>query len=113
MVATPGYSPSGVAHTDVWRQALGGCMAGSARPSQVQTDLVVRATVARQLSLPPDDVTGDLDLRAGLGAAEEEFTALLAAMGEALDARFPDDFFDGVHTFGQLAAAVRVSLSPL
>ena len=38
---------------------------------------------------------------------------LLNVMGEALDVRFPDDFFDGVHTVGQLTAAVRVSLSPL
>ena len=38
---------------------------------------------------------------------------LLNAMGEALDVRFPDDFFDGVQTVAQLTAAVRVSLSPL
>jgi acyl carrier protein len=88
-------------------------MAGTGTPSQAQTDLVVRATVARQLSLPPDDVTGDLDLRGDLGVTDEQVALLLTAMGDALDVRFPDDFFDGVQTFSQLAAAVRVSLSPL
>ena len=86
-------------------------MAERGGTAEVQTDLVVRATIARQLSLPPDDVTADLDLRARL-ADDHELPELLTAMGEALDARFPDDFLDGVHTVAELTAAVRVSLSP-
>jgi hypothetical protein len=31
---------------------------------------------------------------------------------EALDVRFPDDFLDGVQTYGDLASAVRISLGP-
>ena len=33
-------------------------------------------------------------------------------LGEALDVRFPDDFLEGVHTYGDLTNAVRVSLGP-
>jgi acyl carrier protein len=31
---------------------------------------------------------------------------------EELDVRFPDDFLDGVVTYGDLTSAVRISLGP-
>ena len=80
--------------------------------SDPQLDLMVRTVVARQLRLPPDDLTGDLHLHHDLGVGEADGGALISAMGEALDVSFPDDFLDGVHTYGDLTTAVRVSLGP-
>jgi acyl carrier protein len=80
--------------------------------SDPQLDLTVRAVVAEQMHRPPDDLTGDLDLRADLGLDDACEAILLSAMGEALDAIFPDDFLDGVHTYADLTTAVRVSLGP-
>jgi acyl carrier protein len=80
--------------------------------SDPQLDVMVRAAVARQLRLPPDNLTGDLDLRNDLGVGQDEELALLSAMGEALDVSFPDDFLDGVHTYADLTTAVKVSLGP-
>ena len=77
--------------------------------SEPSVDLTVRAVVARQLQLPPDDVTADLDLNDAVGD-DDRATALLAAMGRALDVRFPDDFLDGLRTYGELSTAVRVSV---
>jgi hypothetical protein len=74
-------------------------------------DLMVRSVVARQLRLPPDDLTGELDLAVDLGVTEDQVRHdLISAMGEALDVSFPDDLLDGVHTYSDLASVVRVSL---
>ena len=73
-------------------------------------DLMVRAVVARQLRLPPDDLTGDLHLELDLGVTEDQGRELIFAMGEALDVSFPDDLLDGVHTYSDLTTVVRVSL---
>ncbi len=80
--------------------------------SDPQLDLMVRTVVARQLRLPPDDLTGELSLQHDLGVNEDRGYKLLSAMGEALDVSFPDDFLDGVHTYADLTTAVRVSLGP-
>jgi hypothetical protein len=80
--------------------------------SDPQLDLTVRAVVARQVRLPPDNLSGGLDLLHDLGLDEDGGPELLSAMGEALDAIFPDDFLEGVHTYADLTAAVRVSLGP-
>jgi len=80
--------------------------------SDPQLDLTVRAVVARQLRLPPDNLTGDLHLLRDLGLDEDCAQELLSAMGEALDAIFPDDFLEGVQTYADLTTAVRVSLGP-
>jgi acyl carrier protein len=76
--------------------------------SDPQVDLTVRAVVARQLRLPPDDLTEDLDLT----VTEQDERELICAMGEALDVSFPDDLLDGVHTYADLTSVVRVSLGP-
>jgi acyl carrier protein len=78
--------------------------------SDPHLDLMVRSVVARQLRLPPDDLTGELNLQHDLGMNEDGGHELLSAMGEALDVAFPDDLLDGVHTYADLTTAVRVSL---
>lgn len=78
--------------------------------SDPQLDLTVRAVVARQLRVPPDDLTGDLDLTSDLGITPENEQQLIWAMGEALDVTFPDDLLDGVQTYADLTAVIRVSL---
>ena len=77
-----------------------------------QMDGTVRAVVARQLRVPPDELTVDLDLVADLGLDEDSALALLVAVERALDVRFPDDFLDGLQTYGDLDRAVRISLGP-
>ncbi len=79
-------------------------------PPQVETTL--RNVVARELDVRPDDLTVDLDLVADLGLDHDTALALLSAVEEALDVRFPDDFLDGVQTYGDLTSAVRISLGP-
>jgi acyl carrier protein len=78
--------------------------------SDPQLDLMVRTVVARQLRLPPDDLSGELDLEADLGVTEAGGRQLICAMGQALDVSFPDDLLEGVHTYSDLTTAVRVSL---
>jgi acyl carrier protein len=80
--------------------------------SDPQLDLMVRSVVARQLRLPPDDLTPDLDLEVDLGVTEDRGRQLLFAMGEALDVTFPDDLLDGVTTYSELTTVVKVSLGP-
>jgi len=80
--------------------------------SDPKLDLMVRAVVARQLRLPPDDLTGELDLEIDLGMTEDRGRQLICAMGEALDVSFPDDLLDGVQTYSDLTTVVRVSLGP-
>ena len=80
-------------------------------PAQ-HTETTVRAVVARQLRVSPDDLTVDLDLTRDLGLDDDAALDVLAAMEEALDVRFPDDFLDGVVTYGDLTSAVRISLGP-
>ncbi len=74
----------------------------------VELDSTVRAVVARQLRVPADDLTNEQTLTLDLDEASRP--QLLTAMGEALDATFPDDFLDGVATIDDLTSAVRVSL---
>ena len=76
------------------------------------TETTVRAVVARQLRVSPDDLTRDLHLTQDLGLDDAAALDVLCAVEEALDVRFPDDFLDGVHTYGDLASAVRISLGP-
>ncbi len=72
-------------------------------------DGTVRSVVAAQLDVAPDRLTGDVPLD-DLGLDDDLALVLLCAVEDALDVRFPDDFFDGVHTYGQLTTAVRVAV---
>jgi acyl carrier protein len=80
-------------------------------PAQ-QTETAVRAVVARQLRVSPEELTVDLELTRDLGLDDAAALSMLCAVEEALDVRFPDDFLDGVVTYGDLTSAVRISLGP-
>ena len=71
------------------------------------TETTVRAVVARQLRVSPDDLTVDLDLARDLGLDDDAALSVLCAVEEELDVRFPDDFLDGVVTYGDLTSARR------
>jgi acyl carrier protein len=73
-------------------------------------DVTVRAVVARQLRVPPDDLGQDDDLAGDLGLDDDGALSVICAVEDALDVRFPDDFLDGVHTYGQFASAVRIAV---
>lgn len=73
-------------------------------------ETTVRTAVASHLQVVPDELTADLEL-AALGLDDDEAAfAVIAAMEQVLDVRFPDDFLDGVYTLGQLSSAVRVAI---
>lgn len=72
-------------------------------------DGTVKAVVAQQLDVAPHLLTVDTDLD-DLGVDDAKALSLLIAVEDALDVRFPDDFFDGVTTYGELATAVRVAV---
>jgi acyl carrier protein len=74
--------------------------------STVDLDATVRGAVTRRLDVPPERLTVQTVL-ADLGMDDERGLAVLVDMENALDVRFPDDFLDGLHTYGDLESAVR------
>jgi acyl carrier protein len=78
--------------------------------SLVDIEAALRAVVVRQLDVTPERLTRDARLD-DLGLSDDA-TALgvIVAVEDVLDVRFPDDFLDGVHTYGDLASAVRVAV---
>jgi len=73
-------------------------------------DESLRTAIARQLRVPPDDLTIDRDLLT-LGLDDDDTAVgVLEAVESLLDVRFPDDFLDGVETYGQLTSAVRIAI---
>ena len=73
-------------------------------------DAAVRHVVARQFRVPPDDLSCDLDLVDDLGMDDDSARSLLTAVGDSLDASFPDDLLDGVYTYDDLTKAVRIAI---
>jgi acyl carrier protein len=69
-------------------------------------DAAVRGAVSRLLDVPPERLTVQTPL-VELGMDEDVGLAVLIDVENALDVRFPDDFLDGLHTYGDLASAVR------
>jgi acyl carrier protein len=72
----------------------------------VDLDATVRGAVTRRLDVPPEHLTVQT-LLADLGMDDERGLAVLVDMENALDVRFPDDFLEGLHTYGDLESAVR------
>jgi acyl carrier protein len=72
-------------------------------------DMTVRTVVSRHLDLAPHELTRDIDLRAA-GLDGDVAIDVMEDVEEALDVRFPDDFLDGLVTYGDLTAAVRVAI---
>jgi acyl carrier protein len=78
--------------------------------SALDLDDTVRFAVARQLRVPPDTLTLDRALE-DLGLDDDETAVgVIEAVEDVLEVRFPDDFLDGVHTYGQLTSAVRIAV---
>ena len=70
----------------------------------------LRTAVALQLRVQPGDLTVDRDLLS-LGLDDDDTAVnVLEAVEDLLDVRVPDDFLDGVETYGQLTSAVRVAI---
>jgi acyl carrier protein len=69
-------------------------------------DATVRGAVTRRLDVPPERLTVQTPLEE-LGLDDETAFAVLVDVEDALDVRFPDDFLEGLHTYGDLTSAVR------
>jgi acyl carrier protein len=69
-------------------------------------DATVRGAVTRRLDVPPELLTVQTPLQE-LGLDDETGLDVLIDVEDALDVRFPDDFLDGLRTYGDLTSAVR------
>jgi acyl carrier protein len=69
-------------------------------------DATVRGAVTRRLDVSPERLTVQTPLEE-LGLDDETALAVLIDVEDALDVRFPDDFLEGLHTYGDLTSAVR------
>ena len=72
----------------------------------VDLEATVRGAVTRLLDVPEERLTVQTPLL-DLGIDEDTGLAVLVVVEDALDVRFPDDFLEGLHTYGDLARAVR------
>jgi acyl carrier protein len=72
----------------------------------VDLEATVRGAVTRLLDVPEDRLTVQTPLLE-LGIDEETGLDVLVIVEDALDVRFPDDFLEGLHTYGDLTSAVR------
>ena len=72
----------------------------------VDLEATVRGAVTRLFDVPEDRLTVQTPL-VELGIDEETGLDVLVVVEDALDVRFPDDFLDGLHTYGDLTSAVR------
>jgi hypothetical protein len=73
-------------------------------------DVSLRDTVARQLCVLPHELTLDVDLDSFGLDDDETAVGLLEAVEHLLDVRFPDDFLDGLRTYGEFHSAVRIAV---
>ncbi len=72
----------------------------------VDLEATVRGAVTRLLDVPEDQLTVQTPL-IELGIDDETGLDVLVVVEDALDVRFPDDFLEGLHTYGDLTSAVR------
>ena len=72
----------------------------------VDLEATVRSAVTRLRDVPDDRLTVQTPL-VELGIDEDTGVDVLVQVEDALDVRFPDDFLEGLHTYGDLTSAVR------
>ena len=72
----------------------------------VDLEATVRGAVTRLLDVPEERLTVQTPL-VDLGLDDDSGLAVLVVVEDALDVRFPDDFLEGLHTYGDLTSAVR------
>ena len=72
----------------------------------VDLEATVRGAVTRLLDVPEERLTVQTPLE-DLGMDDDTGLAVLVVVEDALDVRFPDDFLEGLHTYGDLTSAVR------
>ncbi len=72
----------------------------------VDLEATVRDAVTRTLDITEDRLTVQTPL-VDLGLDEDTGVDVLVHVEDALDVRFPDDFLEGLHTYGDLTSAVR------
>ena len=72
-------------------------------------DPAIREAVATALARPSDELTAETDLLADF-SDDARALSLIVSVEDALDVRLPDDFLDGITTFGDFARAVRLAV---
>lgn len=72
-------------------------------------DLTIRDAVAHALARPGDDLRPETDLLAEFGDDDRALSMILA-VEDAFDVRLPDDFLDGIETYGDFTRAVRLAV---
>ncbi len=72
----------------------------------VDLEATVRGAVTRLLHVPEERLTVHTPL-VELGIDDDTGLAVLVVVEDELDVRFPDDFMEGLHTYGDLTSAVR------
>ncbi|MDQ1290090.1 MAG: acyl carrier protein [Actinomycetota bacterium] len=72
-------------------------------------DVAMREAISPHLRVSPEELTLDFDLWSG-GFDDDTAIGVLEAVEDLLDVRFPDDFLDGLTTYGQFSSAVRIAV---
>lgn len=72
-------------------------------------DETLRTVIARHLDVPPTELTTESSLEE-LGLDDDLASLMLGAVGDELELRFPDDFLDGLDTYGKLHSAVLMAV---
>ncbi len=72
----------------------------------VDLEATVRIAVTRLFDISDERLTVQTPL-VDLGIDEDTGVDVLVQVEDALDVRFPDDFLEGLHTYGDLTSAVR------
>jgi acyl carrier protein len=86
--------------------AVGDTRAQERIVESVDLEATVRSAVTRTVDVAEDRLTVQTPL-VELGIDEDTGLIMLVHVEDALDVRFPDDFLEGLHTYGDLTSAVR------
>lgn len=78
-------------------------------PLASDLDAAIRTAVSEALARPSEALTPDTDLLHELGDDDLALSMMLA-VEDAFDVRLPDDFLDGISTYGDFTRAVRLAV---